>query len=148
MNRKYLTIYSYGYVRGETMRYWIWVADKAKKVVIQLHLKLCNQCRTVMWLVECLRTVMIFFLKGMPLLPLYCMHCSDKKALKGRHSRKDEFCWIITGSSFLFQLCIVEHFHSNPLSVLCCQLEEAKRRVNSLSHNQCENVRRLPSFRR
>ncbi|NP_001384958.1 origin recognition complex subunit 3 isoform 3 [Gallus gallus] len=47
-----------------------------------------------------------------------------------------------------FQLCIVEHFHSNPLSVLCCQLEEAKRRVNSLSHNQCENVRRLPSFRR
>lgn len=71
MNRKYLTIYSYGYVRGETMRYWIWVADKAKKVVIQLHLKLCNQCRTVMWLVECLRTVMIFFLKECH----YC-HCT------------------------------------------------------------------------
>ncbi|OXB59475.1 hypothetical protein ASZ78_005318 [Callipepla squamata] len=47
-----------------------------------------------------------------------------------------------------FQLCIVEHFHSNPLSILCCQLEEAKMRVNSLSHNQCENIRRLPSFRR
>uniref|UniRef100_A0A8B9QXJ2 Origin recognition complex subunit 3 n=1 Tax=Apteryx owenii TaxID=8824 RepID=A0A8B9QXJ2_APTOW len=47
-----------------------------------------------------------------------------------------------------FQLCIVEHFCSQPLSVLCCRLVEAKKRVNSLSHSQCENVRRLPSFRR
>ncbi|XP_010127975.1 PREDICTED: origin recognition complex subunit 3, partial [Chlamydotis macqueenii] len=47
-----------------------------------------------------------------------------------------------------FQLCVVEHFYSQPLSVLCCQLSEAKKRVNSLSHVQCENVRRLPSFRR
>ncbi|XP_010220947.1 PREDICTED: origin recognition complex subunit 3 isoform X1 [Tinamus guttatus] len=47
-----------------------------------------------------------------------------------------------------FQLCIVEHFYSQPLSVLCCQLSEAKKRVNSLSHSQCENIRRLPSFRR
>ncbi|XP_062428762.1 origin recognition complex subunit 3 isoform X2 [Rhea pennata] len=47
-----------------------------------------------------------------------------------------------------FQLCIVEHFYSQPLSVLCCQLVEAKKRVNSLSHSQCENIRRLPSFRR
>ncbi|KAM6083085.1 origin recognition complex subunit 3 isoform 2-T2 [Chlamydotis macqueenii] len=46
------------------------------------------------------------------------------------------------------QLCVVEHFYSQPLSVLCCQLSEAKKRVNSLSHVQCENVRRLPSFRR
>ncbi|NWU53040.1 ORC3 protein, partial [Dromas ardeola] len=47
-----------------------------------------------------------------------------------------------------FQLCIVEHFYSQPLSILCCQLVDAKKRVNSLSHNQCENIRRLPSFRR
>ncbi|XP_065537341.1 origin recognition complex subunit 3 isoform X1 [Lathamus discolor] len=47
-----------------------------------------------------------------------------------------------------FQLCIVEHFYSQPLSVLCCQLEDAKSRVNALSHDQCENIRRLPSFRR
>ncbi|XP_069707356.1 origin recognition complex subunit 3 isoform X1 [Phaenicophaeus curvirostris] len=47
-----------------------------------------------------------------------------------------------------FQLCILEHFYSEPLSVLCCQLVDAKKRVNSLSHNQCENIRRLPSFRR
>ncbi|XP_010284947.1 PREDICTED: origin recognition complex subunit 3-like [Phaethon lepturus] len=47
-----------------------------------------------------------------------------------------------------FQLCIVEHFYSQPLSVLCCQLVDAKKRVNSLSHDQCENIRRLPSFRR
>uniref|UniRef100_A0A8C8RQZ1 Origin recognition complex subunit 3 n=1 Tax=Pelusios castaneus TaxID=367368 RepID=A0A8C8RQZ1_9SAUR len=47
-----------------------------------------------------------------------------------------------------FQLSIVEHFYSQPLSVLCCQLLEAKKRVNSLSHSQCENIRSLPSFRR
>ncbi|KAM9636499.1 origin recognition complex subunit 3 isoform 8-T13 [Morphnus guianensis] len=47
-----------------------------------------------------------------------------------------------------FQLCIIEHFYSQPLSVLCCQLVDAKKRVNYLSHDQCENIRRLPSFRR
>ncbi|XP_074943339.1 origin recognition complex subunit 3 isoform X1 [Phalacrocorax aristotelis] len=47
-----------------------------------------------------------------------------------------------------FQLCIVEHFYSQPLSVLCCQLVDAKKKVNYFSHNQCENIRRLPSFRR
>ncbi|NXX48771.1 ORC3 protein, partial [Tricholaema leucomelas] len=47
-----------------------------------------------------------------------------------------------------YQLCIVEHFYSQPLSVLCCQLADAKTRANALSHDQCENVRRLPSFRR
>ncbi|NXU78535.1 ORC3 protein, partial [Oreotrochilus melanogaster] len=46
-----------------------------------------------------------------------------------------------------FQLCLVEHFFSQPLSVLCCQKEDTKKRVNSLTHEQCENVRRLPSFR-
>ncbi|XP_017680898.1 PREDICTED: origin recognition complex subunit 3 isoform X1 [Lepidothrix coronata] len=47
-----------------------------------------------------------------------------------------------------FQLCIVEHFYSQPLSVLCCQLVDLQKRVHSLSHDQCENIRRLPSFRR
>ncbi|XP_054676568.1 origin recognition complex subunit 3 isoform X5 [Grus americana] len=47
-----------------------------------------------------------------------------------------------------FQLCMVEHFYSQPLSVLCCQLVDTKKRVNSLSHDQCENIRKLPSFRR
>ncbi|NXG56677.1 ORC3 protein, partial [Hemiprocne comata] len=47
-----------------------------------------------------------------------------------------------------FQLCVMEHFFSQPVSVLCCQLEDAKKRVNPLSHEQCENIRRLPSFRR
>ncbi|XP_049628165.1 origin recognition complex subunit 3 isoform X2 [Suncus etruscus] len=46
------------------------------------------------------------------------------------------------------QLSLLEHFYSQPLSVLCCNLPEAKRRVNLLSDNQCENIRRLPSFRR
>uniref|UniRef100_A0A8C3JB96 Origin recognition complex subunit 3 n=1 Tax=Calidris pygmaea TaxID=425635 RepID=A0A8C3JB96_9CHAR len=35
-----------------------------------------------------------------------------------------------------FQLSVVEHFYTQPLSILCCQLVEAKNRVNSLSHNQ------------
>ncbi|XP_054136020.1 origin recognition complex subunit 3 isoform X2 [Melozone crissalis] len=47
-----------------------------------------------------------------------------------------------------FQFCIVEHFYSQPLSVLCCPLADIKKRVYSLSHDQCENIRRLPSFRR
>ncbi|NXG71011.1 ORC3 protein, partial [Baryphthengus martii] len=47
-----------------------------------------------------------------------------------------------------YQLCMVEHFYSQPLSVLCCQLVDATKRVDSLSHEQCENIRRLPSFRR
>ncbi|XP_073077097.1 origin recognition complex subunit 3 isoform X2 [Manis javanica] len=46
------------------------------------------------------------------------------------------------------KLSLLEHFHSQPLSVLCCSLPEAKRRINFLSDNQCENIRRLPSFRR
>ncbi|XP_042535446.1 origin recognition complex subunit 3 isoform X1 [Dipodomys spectabilis] len=46
------------------------------------------------------------------------------------------------------QLSLLEHFYSQPLSVLCCSLPEAKRRINFLSVNQCEDIRRLPSFRR
>ncbi|XP_061479271.1 origin recognition complex subunit 3 isoform X2 [Rhineura floridana] len=47
-----------------------------------------------------------------------------------------------------FQLSLLEHFYSHPLSVLCCELQEARKRVKCLSHSQCENIRRLPSFRR
>ncbi|KFP79049.1 Origin recognition complex subunit 3, partial [Apaloderma vittatum] len=47
-----------------------------------------------------------------------------------------------------FQICVVEHFYSQPLSILCCQLEDIKKRVKALGHDQCENIRRLPSFRR
>ncbi|KAM4866126.1 origin recognition complex subunit 3 isoform 3-T3 [Thomomys bottae] len=46
------------------------------------------------------------------------------------------------------QLSLLEHFYSQPLSVLCCNLLEAKKRINFLSFNQCEHIRRLPSFRR
>ncbi|XP_071998082.1 origin recognition complex subunit 3 isoform X1 [Engystomops pustulosus] len=44
------------------------------------------------------------------------------------------------------QLSIVEHFNSQPLSVLCCDLPEIKHRVKSLSRNQLENIRHLASF--
>ncbi|XP_031523161.1 origin recognition complex subunit 3 isoform X4 [Papio anubis] len=51
-------------------------------------------------------------------------------------------------TTVLDKLSLLEHFYSQPLSVLCCNLPEAKRRINFLSNNQCENIRRLPSFRR
>ncbi|KAM3930599.1 origin recognition complex subunit 3 [Leptodactylus fuscus] len=44
------------------------------------------------------------------------------------------------------QLSVVEHFNSQPLSVLCCDLTTMKHRVKSLSKNQCENIRHLASF--
>ncbi|KAM9003259.1 origin recognition complex subunit 3 isoform X2 [Sarcophilus harrisii] len=46
------------------------------------------------------------------------------------------------------QLAILEHFYSQPLSILCCDLPEAKKRIHSLSEDQCESIRRLPSFMR
>ncbi|XP_068921207.1 origin recognition complex subunit 3 isoform X2 [Petaurus breviceps papuanus] len=46
------------------------------------------------------------------------------------------------------QLAVLEHFYSQPLSILCCDLPEAKRRIHSLSEDQCESIRRLPSFMR
>ncbi|KAL6092379.1 hypothetical protein STEG23_016460 [Scotinomys teguina] len=46
------------------------------------------------------------------------------------------------------KLSLLEHFYLQPLSVLCCDLPEAKKRIKFFSVDQCENVRRLPSFRR
>ncbi|XP_076021760.1 origin recognition complex subunit 3 [Genypterus blacodes] len=45
------------------------------------------------------------------------------------------------------QLALLEHFHSQPLSVLCCKKKEAMRHVMQLSHQDLERVRQLPSFR-
>uniref|UniRef100_A0A452FWQ4 Origin recognition complex subunit 3 n=1 Tax=Capra hircus TaxID=9925 RepID=A0A452FWQ4_CAPHI len=44
------------------------------------------------------------------------------------------------------QLSLLEHFYSQPLSVLCCNLPEAKRRTHFLSANQCENIRQKYIF--
>ncbi|KAG8444782.1 hypothetical protein GDO86_009813 [Hymenochirus boettgeri] len=46
------------------------------------------------------------------------------------------------------QLSVVEHFYTQPLSVLCCSLLESKKRIKNLSLAQCENLRHLPSFMR
>ncbi|XP_016062784.1 PREDICTED: origin recognition complex subunit 3 isoform X2 [Miniopterus natalensis] len=56
----------------------------------------------------------------------------------------------ILTSIFLYYDFSIQNFIKGlqPLSVLCCNLPEAKRRINFLSDNQCENIRRLPSFRR
>ncbi|XP_058472192.1 origin recognition complex subunit 3 isoform X1 [Solea solea] len=46
------------------------------------------------------------------------------------------------------QLALLEHFHSQPLSVLCCKKKEARRNLMQLSHANLERVRKLPSFKR
>ncbi|CAF88100.1 unnamed protein product, partial [Tetraodon nigroviridis] len=46
------------------------------------------------------------------------------------------------------QLALLEHFHSQPLSVLCCQKKEAQQNVAQLGCEDLERIRTLPSFRR
>uniref|UniRef100_A0A3P8TWZ5 Origin recognition complex subunit 3 n=1 Tax=Amphiprion percula TaxID=161767 RepID=A0A3P8TWZ5_AMPPE len=46
------------------------------------------------------------------------------------------------------QLALLEHFHSQPLSVLCCKKKEAVLNVMQLSHRDLERIRQLPSFKR
>ncbi|XP_056152114.1 origin recognition complex subunit 3 [Lampris incognitus] len=45
------------------------------------------------------------------------------------------------------QLALLEHFYSQPLSVMCCIKKEALVNATQLSHKDCERVRKLPSFR-
>ncbi|KAK3538300.1 hypothetical protein QTP70_035259, partial [Hemibagrus guttatus] len=46
------------------------------------------------------------------------------------------------------QLALLEHFHSQPLSVLCCEEKEFLAYAQKLSHQDVEMVRQLPSFMR
>ncbi|KAM9707674.1 origin recognition complex subunit 3 isoform 2-T2 [Menidia menidia] len=46
------------------------------------------------------------------------------------------------------QLALLEHFHSQPLSVLCCKKKEALLNVMQLSDSNVERIRQLPSFKR
>ncbi|XP_074547777.1 origin recognition complex subunit 3 isoform X2 [Halichoeres trimaculatus] len=46
------------------------------------------------------------------------------------------------------QLALLEHFHSQPLSVLCCKKKEALHNVMQLSPSYLERIRQLPSFKR
>ncbi|XP_028843176.1 origin recognition complex subunit 3 isoform X2 [Denticeps clupeoides] len=46
------------------------------------------------------------------------------------------------------QLALVEHFHSQPLSVLCCCKKEAVDHAQQFIHQDVERVRQLPSFMR
>ncbi|KAM6912571.1 origin recognition complex subunit 3 [Xenentodon cancila] len=46
------------------------------------------------------------------------------------------------------QLALLEHFTSQPLSVLCCRKEAALRNVTQLSHSNLKRIRQLPSFKR
>uniref|UniRef100_A0A3Q0T8K2 Origin recognition complex subunit 3 n=1 Tax=Amphilophus citrinellus TaxID=61819 RepID=A0A3Q0T8K2_AMPCI len=46
------------------------------------------------------------------------------------------------------QLALLEHFHSQPLSVLCCKKKQALLNVMQLSQPNLERIRQLPSFKR
>ncbi|XP_061700669.1 origin recognition complex subunit 3 [Syngnathoides biaculeatus] len=46
------------------------------------------------------------------------------------------------------QMALLEHFHSQPLSILCCSKQEALRNVAHLNHESLERIRQLPSFSR
>ncbi|KAK9533746.1 hypothetical protein VZT92_008846 [Zoarces viviparus] len=46
------------------------------------------------------------------------------------------------------QLALLEHFHSQPLSVLCCKKKAALLNVMQLGHQDLERVRQLQSFKR
>ncbi|XP_034050936.1 origin recognition complex subunit 3 [Thalassophryne amazonica] len=46
------------------------------------------------------------------------------------------------------QLALLEHFHSEPLSVLCCTKKTALHNVTQLTRQDVERIRQLPSFRR
>ncbi|XP_027028389.1 origin recognition complex subunit 3 isoform X1 [Tachysurus fulvidraco] len=46
------------------------------------------------------------------------------------------------------QLALLEHYHSQPLSVLCCEKKEFLACAQKLSHQDVEMVRQLPSFMR
>ncbi|XP_030641015.1 origin recognition complex subunit 3 [Chanos chanos] len=46
------------------------------------------------------------------------------------------------------QLALLEHFHSQALSVLCCEKKEALLSAQTLSHQDVERIRQLPSFMR
>lgn len=48
----------------------------------------------------------------------------------------------------LVQLALLEHFHSQPLSVLCCEKKESLVYSQKLSHQDVEMIRQLPSFMR
>ncbi|KAL4623974.1 origin recognition complex subunit 3 [Arapaima gigas] len=46
------------------------------------------------------------------------------------------------------QLSMLDHFHSQPLSMLCCQKQDALLHAQQLSHQDVERIRQLPSFMR
>ncbi|XP_032876738.1 origin recognition complex subunit 3 isoform X3 [Amblyraja radiata] len=44
------------------------------------------------------------------------------------------------------KLSLLEHYYTQPLSFLCCALNETNARVHHLSHDDCELIRQLPSL--
>uniref|UniRef100_A0A8C8LW54 Origin recognition complex, subunit 3 n=1 Tax=Oncorhynchus tshawytscha TaxID=74940 RepID=A0A8C8LW54_ONCTS len=49
-------------------------------------------------------------------------------------------------SRLCLKLALLEHFHSQPLSVLCCKRAAALGHATELSHRDVERIQQLPSF--
>ncbi|RUS85590.1 hypothetical protein EGW08_006673 [Elysia chlorotica] len=47
-----------------------------------------------------------------------------------------------------FQHCMMEHYLSNPLSLLCCLKSDISKRTSHLTHAHLEEIRRQPAFMR
>lgn len=53
----------------------------------------------------------------------------------------------VSNAVFL-QYCVMEHFFDCDYKVLCCSMSELAPNIKSLSEDQLEKLRQLPSFRR
>lgn len=45
-----------------------------------------------------------------------------------------------------YQLCMIQHFHGNNISSLCCKLEEIDERFDELTEDDIKELKKLPSI--
>lgn len=43
---------------------------------------------------------------------------------------------------------MIQHFYANNINSLCCQPQEIKSRISSLTHEDIEDIKKLPSIER
>ncbi|CAL7940147.1 unnamed protein product [Xylocopa violacea] len=44
-----------------------------------------------------------------------------------------------------YKICMIQHFYANNMNSLCCQLEEIENRIDSLTDEDLEEIKKLPS---
>jgi hypothetical protein len=57
------------------------------------------------------------------------------------------FTGFVTLNVVFLQYCMMEHFFNFDYKVLCCSISKLPHRIKSLSKEQLEKLRQLPSFR-